>query len=619
MGSLENGIDLPMNTPHPGMESGLSGPRRHGCRKGVWLILPIMIYLGVFYFVPLAGVLRQSLFDPGFTLEHYRALVAYPVYVRILLNTMKISFLVSLACVVLGYPMAWAIVFARPRLRFCLLAIVMVPFWISVLVRTYSWMIVLGRYGVINKLLMAAGLTTAPLELMYNRTGVYIGMIYVMLPYAVLPIHNAMQGIDRDFLNASAGLGATPFQTFRRIFLPLSFSGVAAAFVLVFIISAGIFITPSLMGSPSDTMIAMSINAQLEMVNNWGFAGALSMVLLVTVCLILLVFYKLFGPAARTGPGKKTGQFRKRWKKGFCICGYDVRGLYRRAARAVDTMLFAFWGMAGRILPKTILPERMAKTGLIALCTMISLFLIFPVFIILPIGFSNDFVIGFPPESLGFGLLQSCFTSPSWVNSAVNSFKVALMVTLLSSGMGIPAAMGLARGQVPGRSVFYALFLSPLILPGIISAVSMYYFIAKLKLIGTLTGVVLAHTVLALPYVIVVMTATLKNTDISMEQASYSLGATPFQTFRKITLPLIRPGILTAAIFAFIASFDELITALFICGARAVTLPKKMWDGIRDEMDPAIAAVSVLLILLAIILMGAAAFMEKRQKNLRSL
>ncbi|MFK5954168.1 MAG: ABC transporter permease [Desulfobacterium sp.] len=209
-------------------------------------------------------------------------------------------------------------------------------------------------------------------------------------------------------------------------------------------------------------------------------------------------------------------------------------------------------------------------------------------------------------------------TSPSWVNSAMNSFKVALMVTLLSSSIGIPAAMGLARGRVPGKAIFYALFLSPLILPGIISALAMYFFIAKLKLIGTLTGIVLAHTVLAIPYVIVVMTSTLKNIDIRMEQASYSLGANPFQTFFKITLPLIRPGILTAAIFAFIASFDELITALFICGAHAVTLPKKMWDGIRDEMDPTIAAVSALLILLAIVLMGGAAFMEKRQKRLAS-
>lgn len=585
--------------------------------NGAWLLFPIILYLGIFYLIPLVQLLLQSLFDPGFTLEHYHVLLTYPVYGKILFNTIKISFLVSVACVVIGYPMAWAIVFSQPALRIAFLTIVMVPFWISVLVRNYSWMIILGRYGIINKLLMATGLTTSPLELMYNRTGVYIGMIYVMLPYAILPMQNAMRSINKDVLKASASLGATFSQTVRNIFLPLSLTGVATGFMLVFIISVGIFITPSLMGSPSDTMIAMSINAQLEMVNNWGFAGALSMMLLLTISLLIIASFKLFGPNAIPGSRKETTRFQSGEKKTVSLLGSNFQRMTRQLTQIAETVSFYLSERAGRILPKkNFLPENMGKIGINGICALISLFLLLPILIIVSLAFSNDFVIRFPPTSFGLDLFQACLTSPSWARAAMNSFKIALMVTLLSSVMGIPAAIGLARGRIPGKSIFYALFLSPLILPGIISAVAMYFFIAKLKLIGTLTGIVLAHTVLALPYVIIVMTATLKSTDIRMEQASYSLGANQTQTFFKITLPLIRPGILTAAIFAFIASFDELITALFLCGAHAVTLPKKMWDGIRDEMDPTIAAVSTLLILLAIVLMGVAAFMEKRQKRL---
>ncbi|MFK5952009.1 MAG: ABC transporter permease [Desulfobacterium sp.] len=397
-----------MTFPRPGVGATLSSPCHSGRWKGVWLLLPLLLYLGVFYFVPLIQVLLQSLFDPEFTLEHYRVLVTYPVYGKILFNTIKISFLVSLACVVIGYPMAWAIVFSRPGLGLGLLTIVMVPFWVSVLVRTYSWMIILGRYGVINKLLMATGLTTAPLELMYNRTGVYIGMIYIMLPYAILPMQNAMHSIDRDVLKASASLGATFLQTFRQIILPLSLTGVATGFVLVFIISAGIFITPSLMGSPSDTMIAMSINAQLEMVNNWGFAGALSMVLLLTVCLLIFLFFKLFGSAALTGSDKGETRFHSKQKKEFFLFGYDFYEITRQTAWAVETFIFYIYEQASRILPKDVLPKNLGKIGLIGVCALISLFLILPVFIILPIGFSNDFVIGFPPKSLGLGLFHSC-------------------------------------------------------------------------------------------------------------------------------------------------------------------------------------------------------------------
>ncbi|WP_083456513.1 ABC transporter permease [Desulfosarcina cetonica] len=173
--------------------------------------------------------------------------------------------------------------------------------------------------------------------------------------------------------------------------------------------------------------------------------------------------------------------------------------------------------------------------------------------------------------------------------------------------------MGITRLRGSARQAAYGMFISPLILPAIINALAMYFFMAKLKLIGTITGLILAHTVLAVPFVIIVMTTTIQGMDQGLVWAGYSLGAGRLRTFIHITLPLIRPGLFIAGIFAFIASFDELIAALFISGARSTTLPKQMWDGIRDQMSPIVAAVAALLIILAMVFLGAVATIRHRK------
>jgi putative spermidine/putrescine transport system permease protein len=202
------------------------------------------------------------------------------------------------------------------------------------------------------------------------------------------------------------------------------------------------------------------------------------------------------------------------------------------------------------------------------------------------------------------------------MRSTGNSFRVAIQVMLLATFLGTLASLSLVRGNYRGKQYWYSLILSPIIIPVIVSAVSIYFFLAKLNLVGTITSLVLAHTVLAVPYVVIVMTSTLKGFDEGLEQASMSLGAGKVRTFFKITFPLIRPGVLTALLFAFIASFDELVGAMFICGVDAVTLPKQMWDGIRDEINPIIAVVATLLIFLTAFLMMSVVILRRRQERL---
>lgn len=613
------------NTDRTGSLTALADPRRARWSV-ILLVAPLAVYLAVFYVVPLSGVLLQSLYDTGFTLEHYKALWRYPIYLRVLLNTLDISFRATLACVILGYPVAFGMAFFGPLWRAVLLAAITLPFWISVLVRTYSWMIILGRFGPVNSFLDMAGLIGEPLNLMYNRFGVFIGLTYVLLPYAVLPMHSVMQGIDRDLLRAADSLGASPWRRFSGVFLRLSLPGVAAAFLLTFIVGVGAFVTPALMGGLKDTVIAMSIDSQLEIVNNWGLAASLSIVLLAVVlfmfalCVRFMGLESLFGYSGWDGGTTATGRTHLQG-----VLSRVIRS--RLANRCLDFLESAWLSCASRSerfldvlargVPKFLRNRPWSLWAVRAGCLAVTVFMMFPLGVILPVAFSNDLVLRFPPGSVGLGLFKTFFNSPVWMRAAMNSLSVAFPVTLLATVLGALAAMGVTRSTGNRRRIIYGILISPLILPAVSNAVAMYFFMAKLKLIGTIEGLILAHTVLAAPFAVIVMTMTFQGLDRDLELASSSLGAGRIRTFVHITLPLVRPGLLTAAIFAFIASFDECITALFICGARSTTLPKQMWDNIRDGMDPVIAAVAALLVALAAFLMAVVATVRARKGGVR--
>lgn len=576
------------------------------------LLLPLSLFLLIFYLIPLCGVLSQSLFDPQFTFEHYAALWKRPVYVQVLLNTLNISFWSTCVCIVLGYPLAYGMTHFGPLWRNFLMAAVTLPFWISVLVRTYSWMIILGRFGVANEFLQWTGLTSSPMNLLYNRFGVFVGLTYVLLPYVVFPMHSVMAGIDRNLVRAADSLGARPWQAFCRVFLPLSLPGVAAGFLLSFIIGVGAFVTPALMGGPQDTVLAMSIDSQLEIVNDWGFASALSVILLFTVLILFglcLRFMKL-----ESMFGNETVTWENRPGTAKTNTPHPGRRAWARFSRVFEDAWLTgarYMGVVADALPAFSCPLPCGRWVLRGVCLAGAAFLLFPLGVIMPIAFSNDMVLRFPPQSMGLGLFQNFFDSAAWMRVTMNSLRVAVLVTFLATILGTLAAMGLDRLRGAKRHILYGLLISPLIVPAIINAVALYFFMAKLQLIGTVTGLVLAHTVFAMPFVIIIMTTVFKGRNKTLEQAGNSLGAGGLRTLWHITLPLIRPGLITAGLFAFIASFDELIIALFVSGSINATLPKQMWDGIRDSMDPTIAAVAAGLIILAVSLMSVAAAFRK--------
>lgn len=254
----------------------------------------------------------------------------------------------------------------------------------------------------------------------------------------------------------------------------------------------------------------------------------------------------------------------------------------------------------------------MNRPALLLLASLVLVFLGLPIVLIMVVSFSSAAYLTFPPPAFGFRWYRAYFGSTEWLAATGLSLSVAAAVVVLSTVLGTLAAIGLTRLPKVARAAVGALVLSPLIVPGIVVAIGIYYAFSRYGLVGSPVGLVLAHTCLAVPFVVTSVSASLAGFDRRLEQAARSLGATPWGAFRQVTLPLIRPGVLVGALFAFITSFDELIVALFLSGSGAVTLPRRMWDDLRFAIDPTIAAVSTLTIVLTGLLLGGAHLLRSR-------
>ena len=260
------------------------------------------------------------------------------------------------------------------------------------------------------------------------------------------------------------------------------------------------------------------------------------------------------------------------------------------------------------------------------LCGVIFFYLMFPILVIIPLSFNAQDFFTFTPEMLaldpaGFSLkhYRDFFTNSDWQQAMWNSLTIAPMATLVSVGLGTLAAIGLSQAHVPFKRAIMAVLISPMIVPLIISAAGMYFFFSAVGLQGTYWGVVLAHAILGIPFVIITVTATLVGFDRSLTRAAASLGAGPVRTFFKVQLPLILPGVISGALFAFITSFDEVVVVIFVGSAAQQTLPWQMFTGLREQISPTILAVATLMVVLSIGLLATLEILRRRNERLRGL
>ena len=258
------------------------------------LVAPLVAFMLVFYAAPLVSMLSRAFMEPTWTLENYRRLLGDEVFAQVFWTTLRTAVVVTVFTLLLGYPVALALVRSGRTTAAVILVLVLLPFWTSVLVRSYAWMVLLGRKGLINEALLASGLIGTPLKLLNTPFAVHVAMIHILLPYMILPIASVLRQIDPSLSRAAAGLGASPLVVFARVVLPLSVPGIAAGVLLVFVQSLGFYITPALVGGPRDLMLSMLIAQQVDLLN-WPYAACLSTALLIATLAIILAFQRLPG------------------------------------------------------------------------------------------------------------------------------------------------------------------------------------------------------------------------------------------------------------------------------------------------------------------------------------
>ncbi|MBB4208038.1 ABC transporter permease [Roseinatronobacter bogoriensis] len=260
------------------------------------------------------------------------------------------------------------------------------------------------------------------------------------------------------------------------------------------------------------------------------------------------------------------------------------------------------------------------------ICYAIFFFLLAPILIMIPLSFNAQLFFTFTREMLtlnpdGYSLrwYRDFLGSESWMRSIRNSFSIGIAATIVSTTLGTLAALGLSRSEMPAKGLIMGILISPMIVPLIISAAGMFFFFSSINIAQTYLGVVLAHAALGTPFVVITVTATLVGFDQSLIRAAANLGASPTRTFFKITMPLILPGVVSGALFAFITSFDEIVVVLFVAGVEQRTIPREMWSGIREDISPTILAVATILVMISIALLTVVELLRRRGERLRGV
>jgi len=260
------------------------------------------------------------------------------------------------------------------------------------------------------------------------------------------------------------------------------------------------------------------------------------------------------------------------------------------------------------------------------ICALIFFFLLAPILVMIPLSFNAEPYFTFTSKMLsldpdGYSLrwYQELFTSDQWMTSIRNSVIIGISATVIATFLGSLAALGLSRSEMPFKAAIMGILISPMIVPLIISAAGMFFFYSSVGLANTFPGVILAHAALGTPFVVITVTATLVGFDESLTRSAANLGASPTTTFFRITMPLILPGVISGALFAFITSFDEIVVVLFLAGVEQRTIPREMWSGIREQISPTILAVATVLVLVSIALLTTVELLRRRSERIRGI
>ena len=574
---------VPTEFDGPGLDAAVAGARKGRRSLAPGLVLPAVILLLLVFAYPTAIMFSRSVTDAtrsgGSWLDNYRWFFDSEANRTILMRTFTTALRVTVLCLAVGYPYAYVMTLVSKRWRTLMIALVLIPFWTSTVVRSYAWIVLLQPQGVVRSALRSVGMDVG---LLRNTIGVTIGMVHILLPFMVLSLFSSMRNIDRRLIRAAQIHGASPAVAHRTIYLPLATPGIIAGCLLVFVLSLGFFITPALLGSPQQSLLSQLIVKQLIGTGalQWGRAGAMAAIL-VTLTLVIL------GATSLLRRGRGTG----------------IAGVASEAGA----------GLAADIGESRAARVKLADVPLRAFAAVVAVGLVLPTLVVIPMSFTGQRSFVFPPSSWSTRWFHTLVEDPRWRESLFTSIRVGLMVTVVATVVGSMAALGLMRIRRRWASgPINALLLAPMTMPVVVLAIGIYWVFLQLGLTGKTTGFVLAHSVIAVPFVVVSVGVSLKSFDWQQERAASSLGAGPLARFFLVTLPQILPGVASGALLAFVASLDEVVISMFLSSSRIQTMPVQMYNSVTREINPTVAAASTVIFLGTVVLFVLSQIAQRR-------
>jgi ABC-type spermidine/putrescine transport system permease subunit I len=534
--------------------------------------LPVA-YVAILFVLPIASLLIVA---GGW--QSYGRIVGQALYWDVLLNTFKLAALVTFFTLLIAYPIAFRARIAGRHLRIGIMVCATIPMWTSLLARSYAWISVLDRQGLVNSVLKGLHLIDRPLRLLHTSEATLVSSVYIMLPLMILTLYAQMSEIDLGMMRAARTLGARPTQVFVRVFLPLSMPGVVAGSLLTFIVSLGLFVTPALLGAPQDRTFSMLIEQQVNVFGDFSLAAALSIFLLLASIVVLWFFFRVTR-AGLSGRGPGSGVTRR-----------------PKPIGAAMTRLLR------RLSP--VLPVFESRHSWNLFLALVLVFLFLPLFTLVPMSFGSGTYLQFPPKELSLRWYHALIDDPKWLTATGHSTLVAGLATALSLLVGLMASLGLRDLKSSSLHAAMVLFLAPSLIPPMVYALAAYSGAAALSLDDTVLGLALAHSILALPFVVVICSTGLREIGMDVDRAARSLGASWWRRLRRITLPLLGRSLIVSALVAFQTSFDEIVVALFLSGTHMRTLPKAFWQAAILEVTPVVPAAAVAVMLVGLLLAG---------------
>ncbi|MBB3947447.1 MULTISPECIES: ABC transporter permease subunit [Rhizobium/Agrobacterium group] len=544
----------------------------------LFLLAPVFILLLVAFALPLLYIVPSAF--GGNAAGRFLKIFESPVYLKIIWTTVRISLEATAITLVVSFPLAWLLSRATGFKAMFLGLLVLVPFLSSVLVRTFAWLAILGQRGLINGTLLSLGLISEPLPLLFSEPAVILALVHSSIPMMAFALVTVLRRIDGRVLLAANTLGANPLRAWFGIVIPLSIRGIQSGVIIIFLFTIASFIAPAFLGNQRQQMLAQVIQSEIETGADWPFAAALGITLaLIATIVVALLSWGLSFFSRWQRPGSSPAN------RSQPSAGHADMDLLRRPV-ALPSARFQF---------STLLSNG-ARLFEPVYLTLISIFILLPLVVLFPVSFSSADVLIFPPPGYSLRWFETIFSSSEWTSAAVTSLRIGVATCLLSLVLATFAVLGFGRQKFILQGVLEALVQAPLSVPAVVFALGAYLAFARVGLVDTEIGIIIAHTVLIFPVVYLIASATYSSIDPRLSLAAASLGANPWSVFRTIVFPLLLPGLAIGALIAVLLSFDESVASIFLSDLSVKTLPRKLWEGIRFNTSPESAAVSAVLL-----------------------